>query len=229
MNRALVIFFIVFSALGCRSRENTYAVESLSDNDEHSWQDISANEFEIDDPPKDQSSAFKKDFEILFAEQDARSEADCELANLQTDPTFEAFFNPKAKKLTTREYERVAEFMERVTKYSEKVANHFKEKFERKRPYDEDRNLKPCAAKPEGSRSYPSSHAAAAITDACILAEIFPDKAEELTKYGKHLGDLRYIVGVHHPSDVAAGQKLGHDICKRLLSDPSFLREMKAL
>ena len=50
-----------------------------------------------------------------------------------------------------------------------------------------------------------------------------------MKKYGKYLGDIRFIVGVHHPSDVAAGQKLGQDICKRLLRNADFKEEIEAL
>jgi hypothetical protein len=235
LNHALLIFATTLLVFGCRTNkigsaaENGSDLRRLSGGREAAWQKISSSEFEMTDPPKDRSSAFKKDFEILHVQQASRSDIDCQTAESQKHPTFEAFFGSGTKQLTAREYERVSELMERVTTFSEQVAGYFKIKLGRTRPYDEDSTLKPCIAKPGGDRSYPSSHAAAAATDACVLAAIFPDKADELMKYGKHLGDLRYIVGVHHPSDVVAGQKLGQEICKRLLSDPSFQQELHSL
>ena len=82
---------------------------------------------------------------------------------------------------------------------------------------------------PGGSKSYPSSHAAVAATEACILGALFPEKKDRLMEYGLYLGNLRAIVGVHHPSDILAGQKLGADICARLLGNSAFHQDMAAL
>ena len=226
--QALAITAAIFLGFSCRSRESASDLTRVVTRDQAEWQKIAPTEFELDAPPYERSSAFKKDFEILHIQQNSRSDADCALANSQAKPTFAAFFGPNSKVLTSKEYASVAPLMTRVTEFSESIADHFKETFGRARPYNVDGTLKPCAAKPSGNHSYPSSHATAATTDACILAEIFPDKAAELIKYGKHLGDLRYIAGVHHPSDVLAGQKLGQEICKRLLADPNFKREIKS-
>ena len=64
---------------------------------------------------------------------------------------------------------------------------------------------------------------------ACVLAEIFPAKASEIISYGNYLGELRVIVGVHHPSDVRAGQSLAQRICDKLLSLTDFQNELERL
>jgi len=64
---------------------------------------------------------------------------------------------------------------------------------------------------------------------ACILAKVFTYKKAEIIEYGDFLGELRVTVGVHHPSDVDAGQKLGREICARILQEGDFQRELKKL
>ena len=85
------------------------------------------------------------------------------------------------------------------------------------------------APKPGGATSYPSSHATEGAVDACVLGLIFPDRAAQLTGYGRYVGDLRVISGVHHPSDVAAGPELAAAICGRLVQESDFNAEVAKL
>jgi len=190
------------------------------------WNKIDWTEYEMADPPAVGSAAYKKDFEELHRFQKEREKADCELAGKQTFPSVKVFFAPV---LTKKEFEKTEELVEKVMEYTEKVSAKFKGEYMRPRPYSVDSTLKPCATKPTGSRSYPSSHASMAAAGACVLAAIYPEKATELKEHGKFLGDLRVIVGVHHPSDVKAGQTLAKDICDRLLSEEDFQEELEGL
>jgi acid phosphatase (class A) len=80
---------------------------------------------------------------------------------------------------------------------------------------------------PKGNHAYPSGHALRGTAAACVLAEIFRPEAPILAAHGKRIGDLRVIAGVHHPSDVAAAQRLGGEICARLLGEEDFLTELE--
>ena len=68
-----------------------------------------------------------------------------------------------------------------------------------------------------------------ATAGACVLSELFPSEKSAFKSYAKRTGDLRWIVGVHHPSDVKAGQTLGQQICDRLLEESDFVAELDAL
>jgi hypothetical protein len=74
----------------------------------------------------------------------------------------------------------------------------------------------------EESGSYPSAHAVRGIVWASILSEIFPDKKKDLMARGQLLGEDRVIAGIHFPSDVQAGQKLGEAIFQKLMTTPDF-------
>lgn len=96
-----------------------------------------------------------------------------------------------------------------------------KAKWERKRPPFVDDRIRPCVAIEENG-SYPSAHAVRGIVWASILGEMFPDKKDQLMARGKLMGEDRVIAGIHFPSDVEAGQKLGEAIVDQLQKNPAF-------
>lgn len=189
------------------------------------WTKIASTDFKLAPPPKENSARFKRDFVLLHKYQQERSKQQCELAKRQRYPTYEAFFET-SELLTKEQYDATKPFMKKVVNFSVRVANYFKNHTVRDRPYNVDADIKPCIQKLSGKKSYPSSHAVAAIVSSCVLAEIFPNKTTQLEEYGYSLGVLRAVVGVHHPSDVSAGQKLAMDICNRLKSEEDFMKEL---
>ena len=189
------------------------------------WTKIPSAEFSLSPPPQDESRRFKEDFKVLQVYQEERSTDDCKLAGRQRFPTFENFFK-ESDILTEEEYQASLPLMRKVVRFSVRVANYMKSKHKRARPYVTDESLRPCVHRPGGDKSYPSSHAAAALAATCVLSEIYPAKAKQLTEYGYYLGELRAIVGVHHPSDVEAGQDLAMQICNRLKSEEDFKSQL---
>jgi hypothetical protein len=190
------------------------------------WLTVSPTKFPLAAPPSRGSAVEIQDFEILHQYQESRTESDCQEARRQRYPTVEAFFGPATGLLTEVEYSRNKIFLGKVSTVAERVSHHWKEQYERPRPYDTDPTLSPCVQKPGGSKSYPSSHTMIANTVGCVLAEIYPNYAKEFRQAGKRAGQLRAITGVHHPSDVAASEKLAQNICDYLLSDSEFMEEV---
>jgi acid phosphatase (class A) len=79
-----------------------------------------------------------------------------------------------------------------------------------------------------GAASYPSGHAVFAYTSAVLLAEIFPDKKDALFARAAEIARDRVIGGVHYPSDILEGEKLGRAVAAALLADPSFEQDLAA-
>jgi hypothetical protein len=79
----------------------------------------------------------------------------------------------------------------------------------RKRPYDEDPTLTVAIEKPGGSPSFPSGHTSAAYAAAIVLSYLMPEKKTELLGLAQQVAFSRVYGGVHYPSDVAAGARLG--------------------
>jgi hypothetical protein len=72
--------------------------------------------------------------------------------------------------------------------------------------------------------SYPSGHSTRAFFRARILAEIAPEKKDEIVRAARAMVVNRIIAGKHHPSDCAAGIVLGTSIAEAMLEsakDPS--------
>ena len=191
------------------------------------WTNIKSSDYPIPPPPVEGSAAWEKDFEKLRTYQSRDRKSDCEISNRQFEPNFESLFGRDLTILTAQEKAAAAEVAEKMMKLSERVAGYHKDKFKRPRPYDVDTTLKPCVRKPGGAKAYPSSHAANAAAGACVLALFYPQKARALIAYGDQLGDIRAIVGVHHPSDVVAGRNLGKEVCRRAQSHPDFKQEIR--
>lgn len=193
------------------------------------WSKLPSREFSVPDYPAEGSAAYKRDYDTLVQLQDTRSEKDCALARSQRYPFFAVLFGESAGIFSESEIGALTPLFTKITKLSDRIADYFKHKFERPRPFTVDKRIVPCADKPEGSLSYPSSHTAIAAADACVLADLFPLRAKKILGYGNYLGDLRAIVGVHHPSDVEAGKELGKSICAHLLADEEFQLELKEI
>ena len=78
-----------------------------------------------------------------------------------------------------------------------------------------------------GNGSYPSGHACFGWAVALILAEINPDRQNEIFKYGYEFGQSRVICGVHFQSDVDAGRLMGAATVARLHADKEFMKTLE--
>lgn len=190
-----------------------------------SWQDVPAKDFTMAPPPAAGTPEAAADYDSLLKLQAARKPEQCALAAGELAPDFSTLFGTSGL-LSDKESAAVKPFMDAAMKLLSKISTTFKKTYGRPRPYDVDARIKPCIDKPGGATSYPSTHAAAGTFDACVLARLFPTRADKLAARGQLVGDLRAIAGVHHPSDVAAGQLLGKQVCARLLTETDFAAEL---
>jgi acid phosphatase (class A) len=204
--------FAVFLAAPCRA----------------AWQSISASEFDVPPPPSPGSPGDVQDFKTLLSLQDSRTAEQCSLAAGMRVPDFTSLFGP-SEILSSSEMEAVQPFLDQVSSKVSSVASVFKKEYARPRPYNENRNIRPCADKPGGATAYPSAHATEGAVDGCVLALIFPDRASKIEEWGQYVGELRVIAGVHHPTDVAAGQALAASICSWLQEQGDFNAEVSKL
>lgn len=115
--------------------------------------------------------------------------------------------------------------LRKVTRQTTQIANVPKEKWHRVRPPIDNPDIHPCVPL-EKTGSFPSGHATRGIVWAAVAAEIFPEDHDKIMARGKLIGDDRVLAGMHYPTDVAAGQKLGAAIGKKLLANPDFVAEL---
>ena len=103
--------------------------------------------------------------------------------------------------------------------------------YQRRRPFVEFKEAT-CTpqdeAKLEKDGSYPSGHSAVGWTWALILAELTPERVNEILQRGFAFGQSRVICGVHWQSDVDAGRVVGAGAVARLHADAAFDADMEA-
>lgn len=73
--------------------------------------------------------------------------------------------------------------------------------------------------------SYPSGHSAFGWSTALILAEMFPEKQNQILQRGYDFGQSRVICGAHWQSDVDAGRIIGAEIVSRLHTNKEFMQD----
>ena len=105
-----------------------------------------------------------------------------------------------------------------------------KDYYNRKRPYVE---FDEPTGVPEGERgsrnsaSYPSGHSTRGWTIALVLAELMPEKSEQILKVGYEYGESRVIVGYHYQSDVDAARIAASASLAVLHSNEEFQRDLQ--
>lgn len=106
----------------------------------------------------------------------------------------------------------------------------FKNHFMRKRPYVNDASIETCVAPEQGGEyaSYPSGHATMGYSMGVILSNLIPEKSAEIMDRANLYAENRLICGVHHRSDIIAGQVLGTLIAVQLMQNDGFQKMMQS-
>jgi len=161
--------------------------------------------------PETGSDAEAEDFRILLEYQNTRTAEDCAIAASQDKVSIENLFVRNNGPLTKKEDKRVK--LRLLKSYIEVGLNSHKAKklYKRPRPYDYDSRIKPCVPK-EKSYAYLSGHTTLARVIARVLSEVYPERANALMERANSVSRNRVLGGVHHPSDIVAGKKLGDEI-----------------
>jgi len=178
-------------------------------------------------PPARGSDTEKAEIAALLQWQNRRTAADVLRCESEQDANPFIFSEVIGDKFVDKNLPVTATLLKEVQSDIKGITAAAKAKWDRKRPPYVDDRIKPCVAL-ETNGSYPSAHAVRGVVWSRILAEIFPEKKEALLKRGLLMGEDRVIAGIHFPSDVEAGQKLGNAIADQLLADPAFQGSLKS-
>jgi acid phosphatase (class A) len=210
-----VILVTILAALACGASKPKFLQPQDVD-----WASI------LPGPPDDNSAQHQDEIATVFHWQNKRTAEDVQRCKKEVSADGFIFaqvlgdwFNPRALPIT-------ADLLNQAWMDGKVITNAAKKKWDRPRPYEVDKRIRPCVEE-EATPSYPSGHAVRGIIWATILAEMFPDHHDQLMALGRQFGDDRVIAGVHWPSDVEAGQKLGAEIAARLLDNMDFKTELQ--
>jgi acid phosphatase (class A) len=93
----------------------------------------------------------------------------------------------------------------------------------RNRPYVGNDDIHPCNLEHiKENESYPSGHSARGYLTGLILAEVYPEKANQILARGARYGDNRVVCGVHHPIDVQQGRMVAISYFSALKQSEAF-------
>ncbi len=178
-------------------------------------------------PPAAGSDVEKQEIATLLEWQNKRTASDVARCKAEETPDAFIFSGVIGDGFTEQSLPITAKLLKDVAGDIKPITKDAKAKWARKRPPYVDDRIKPCVTLEENG-SYPSAHAVRGIVWSTILAELFPEKREKLLARGKLMGEDRVIAGIHFPSDVEAGQKLGRAIAEKLLANAEFQATLTA-
>jgi acid phosphatase (class A) len=101
-----------------------------------------------------------------------------------------------------------------------------KYRFDRARPWE----LEPRLERLETPNfpAYPSAHSGNSWVAAFVFEELMPEQRDVFHRGAAELAFSREILGVHFPSDSAAGRSLARQIVDRLRTVPRFREDLEA-
>lgn len=177
-------------------------------------------------PPAPNSADDVADLAAVRDWQHRRTEADCARAQAEEETDFDSLMGAVSPwgAQTPKE---AAALMTKARNDTTSAYREVKGRYQRPRPYLRDSSIKPCAAKP-GGFSYPSGHATIARVFARVLCDVVPAKCPDFLARADQAGLDRVIAGVHHPTDIEAGKKLGDAVHEALLAAPSYKSDLAA-
>ena len=97
--------------------------------------------------------------------------------------------------------------------------------YNRSRPYAFDPTLhSECGTTTQAS--YPSGHSIAGYLEAFALAEMVPEKRNEILARADDFAHNRLVCGVHYPSDIATGRQVAYATVGYLMANPKFQSDL---
>lgn len=176
---------------------------------------------QMPDYPRKGSSAQSVDEYMLRKLQKERTEKDCERARATVVINLQTYFGSPYGDLNDEQVKILSPFLEEIRHQIGPYVGQVKKNYKRLRPYEYIGNLKPCVKKEE-SFSYPSGHTVLATVYSLVLIDIFPDKIESLKNRAHQISQDRVLGGVHHPSDIEGGKKLGSMLYAKLKESKAY-------
>jgi acid phosphatase (class A) len=118
--------------------------------------------------------------------------------------------------------------LRRVRADASRATDKAKDYYKRRRPFavHGDANCTPREELKDDA--YPSGHSSIGWAWALVLAEIAPDRGNEILVRGMAFGQSRLICNVHWQSDIEAGRVVGAAVVSRLHADPVFAAQLAA-
>jgi acid phosphatase/acid phosphatase (class A) len=193
------------------------------------WLSPAAAQALVDSVPAPPAAGSPEDLaDVAAVEQAEKARTPARIAEAKQDATFSAalFRVVVGPKFDAAHDPKLYALLENVRLDAKTISRTAKMKWKRLRPFRAHPEIHALLS--ESDFSYPSGHATGAYALAVILAGIYPDKKAELMQRAAAIAQSRVDAGVHYPSDIVEGQKLGRAIDQALLANPDFAQSLAA-
>ncbi|WP_083664462.1 phosphatase PAP2 family protein [Herminiimonas arsenitoxidans] len=177
-------------------------------------------------PPPDEA-ATKREIAYMLSLQKQRTREQAKAAAADLDQSVFRFADVMGDKFEKEFLPKTAKLFANLYKTGNGLDKQGKKKWKRVRPPLADARIHPVT-KYSSSGSYPSGHATFSYLSGIVLADMVPEKSEQIFARARAFGENRVIGGVHYPSDVAAGQRLATMIAVLIQQNPAFQNDYAA-
>ncbi len=174
-------------------------------------------------PPLPDSAEQAADMEEVRAVYHAAGSNDIAIAYSQKKFSIFTFTPAIGAYFQSNNLPRTAAFFERVQKDAEAVTDNAKDFYKRPRPYVTDPSL--ANGKLEKSFSYPSGHSTESMVLALVLADLVPDRHDDIIAEARSIGWHRVQIARHYPTDIYAGRVLAQAIVKQMRKSDAFQKD----
>ena len=128
-------------------------------------------------------------------------------------------------RLTAEDSPRLVSILERILHDANEAAELAKARAFRPRPVGADLERPACTVVSTAGRaspSYPSGSATVGSAYGEAIAALDPEHAAEANRIGHEIAVSRMVCGMHYPSDVAEGEKLGKAAFRQIAATPAY-------
>lgn len=186
-------------------------------------------------PPEVGSIAFLNDQAMYeqgrLLRNTERGKQAAEDANLSSGGVANAFSSAFGSPITEKDTPQLHKLLTNMIEDAGDLATRgAKQKYMRIRPFAF-YGVPTCNTKEQDSLakngSYPSGHTSIGWATALVLAEINPQRQDQILKRGYDLGQSRVICGYHWQSDVDAARIVGSAVVATLHTNPAFQQQLQ--
>lgn len=179
-------------------------------------------------PPAAESTQAKADAQAIESWQKKRTAADCARARREENLLLGSAFAAPDGMLSEAEVRAIDPLFRDLRSEAEPVILEGKAHWNRPRPFAAMKGVEPCTEKSavKANYSYPSGHATMSRLFGRVLAAMRPAAESKILARADQVALDRVIAGVHFPSDIAAGKKLGDEIFRSLMQSESFRKRL---
>ena len=185
-------------------------------------------------PPQENSAGQVRDNAIFQDMQAQEGSARWAQAAVDADLTDEHLGRPFSEvfglEINEKNTPTLFSMMQKIRLDSNVTTKSAKQHYNRTRPFI---SMKVATCTPQDETtlksncSYPSGHTTIGWTYALLLAELRPDRQNEIIQRGYEYGQSRVVCNMHWQSDVDAGRVIAAAQFARLQADPQFRKDLK--